>query len=213
MARHRPGLVQRGPRHAAAAGHGGGNTPGRADRLHRDSGRRAGGARLESSEVVFGVTGHEFRYKTGGDYPEDWTAIAYSAPDEANENAFTVTGLTNEVAHTFELRAVNAAGGGDAATAGPVTPTAGICDRTQQIQDAILAELSGVDDCAAVTVANLAAITSFGGLGTGTVGQGISSLQKGDFAGLTSLTVLNLSRNTLTIRRVARLRDLPTHCP
>ena len=58
-----------------------------------------------------GVTGHEFRYETDGDYPEDWTAIANSAPGEANENAFTVTGLTNEVAHTFELRAVSAGGG------------------------------------------------------------------------------------------------------
>ena len=152
----------------------------------------------KAARLYSGLTGHEFRYKTDGDYPEDWTAIAYSGPDEANENAFTVTGLTNEVAHTFELRAVNTAGGGAAATAEPVTPTPGICDRTQQIQDAILAELSGVDDCAAVTVANLASITSVGGLGTGTVGQGIRSLQKGDFAGLTSLTVLNLSRNTLT---------------
>ncbi len=143
------------------------------------------------------MTGHEFRYKTDGDYPEDWTAIAYSAPDEANENAFTVTGLTNEVAHTFELRAVNAAGGGDAATAGPVTPTPGICDRTQQIQVAILAALSDVDDCAAVTVANLASIVTFGPFGFNTANQGITSLQKGDFAGLTALTYLNLNENAL----------------
>ena len=152
----------------------------------------------KAARLYSGVTGHEFRYKTDGDYPEDWTAIAYSGPDEANENAFTVTGLTNEVAHTFELRAVNAAGGGDAATAGPVTPTPGICDRTQKIQDAILAEISDVDDCAAVTVANLASITTFGSFGFGTFNQGITSLQKGDFAGLTSLTILNLGNNGLT---------------
>ena len=142
-----------------------------------------------------GVTGHEFRYKTDGDYPEDWTAIAYSGPDEANEDGSTVTGLTNEVAHTFELRAVNAAGGDDAATAGPVTPTPGICDRTQQIQVAILAPLSDVDDCAAVTVANLASIVTFGSFGL--LNQGITSLQKGDFAGLTALTDLNLNENAL----------------
>ena len=152
----------------------------------------------KAARLYSGVTGHEFRYKTDGDYPEDWTAIAYSAPDEANENAFTVTGLTNEVAHTFELRAVNTAGGGDAATAGPVTPTPGICGRTQKIQDAILAEISDVDDCAAVTVANLASITTFGNFGFGTFNQGITSLQKGDFAGLTSLTLLNLGNNGLT---------------
>ena len=145
-----------------------------------------------------GVTGHEFRYKTDGDYPLTWTAIANSGPDETNEDSFTVTGLTNEVAHTFELHAVNAAGAGDAAEAGPVTPTPGICDRTQKIQEVILAELSDVDDCAAVTVANLAAITTFGAFGLSTSNQGITSLLKGDFAGLTSLTLLNLSQNTLT---------------
>ena len=152
----------------------------------------------KAARLYSGVTGHEFRYKTDGDYPEDWTAIAYSGPDEANENAFTVTGLTNEVAHTFELRAVNTAGGGAAATAGPVTPTPSICGRTQKIQDAILAEISGVDDCAAVTVANLASITTFGAFGFGTLNQGITSLQKSDFAGLTSLTILNLGVNGLT---------------
>ena len=140
-----------------------------------------------------GVTGHEFRYKTDADYPMTWTAIADSGPDETNEDSFTVTGLTNEEAHTFELRAVNAAGGGGAATAEPVTPTPGICDRTQQVQDAILAALADVDDCAAVTVANLDSITNLQ-----MVSKSIDSLKKGDFAGLTSLTVLNLSRNTLT---------------
>ena len=40
-----------------------------------------------------------------------------------------------------------------------MTPTPGICDRTQQVQDAILAALADVDDCAAVTVANLDSIT------------------------------------------------------
>ena len=145
-----------------------------------------------------GVMGHEFRYKTDGDYEETWTAIADSGPDETNEDSFTVTGLTNEEAHTFELRAVNTAGGGDAAEAGPVTPTPGICDRTQKIQEVILAELADVDDCAAVTVANLASITTLGFLGLSTSNQGISSLKKGDFAGLTALTVLNLRMNSLT---------------
>ena len=145
-----------------------------------------------------GVTGHEFRYKTDGDYPLTWTAIANSGPDEANEDSFTVTMLTNEEAHTFELQAVNDSGAGDAAMAGPVTPTPGICDRTQKIQEVILAELSGVDDCAAVTVEHLASITTLGAFGLSTSSQGITSLQKGDFAGLTSLTLLNLSQNSLT---------------
>ncbi len=88
---------------------------------------------------------------------------------------------------------MNTAGGGDAAEAGPVTPTPGICDRTQQVQDAILAALADVDDCAAVTVANLDSITDLQ-----MNSKSIDSLKKGDFAGLTSLTILNLTRNTLT---------------
>ena len=144
------------------------------------------------------ITRHEFRYKTGGSYPETWTPIATSAPGGTNEASFTVTGLTNEIAHTFELRAVNDSGGSAAVEDGPVTPTPGICDRTQKIQDVILAELTGVTDCAAVTVADLASITTFGGtFGLGTFQQGITSLQAGDFGGLTALTQLNLNSNEI----------------
>ena len=42
-----------------------------------------------------GVTGYEYRYKTGGDYPANWTPIANSGLDEANESGFTVKGLTS----------------------------------------------------------------------------------------------------------------------
>ena len=139
-----------------------------------------------------GVTRHEFRYKTTGDYPTSWTEIANSAPAEANEDSFTVTSLTNEVAHTFELRAVNAGGNGDAATAGPVTPTPGICDRTQQVQDEILSELSGVSDCAAVTVADLATVPRLF-----LESKSITSLKAGDFAGLTALTSIYLGENQI----------------
>ena len=145
------------------------------------------------------ITRHEFRYKTGnGSYPAAWTPIATSAPGGTNEASFTVTGLTNEIAHTFELRAVNDSGASAAVEDGPVTPTPGICDRTQKIQDVILAELTGVTDCAAVTVANLASITKFGVTDFALFQQGITSLQAGDFAGLTGLTKLNLNFNQLT---------------
>ncbi len=108
-----------------------------------------------------GVTGHEYRYKTTGTYTS-WTAITDSGVGGAT--GVTVTGLTNAEAYTFELRAVNATGEG-AAAAVVVIPMLGICGRTQQIEDAILAAISGVDDCAAVTDANLAAITSFSDAG------------------------------------------------
>ena len=140
-----------------------------------------------------GVTGYEYRYKTTGDYLENWTAIANSAVGGANEASHTVTELTNEEAHTFELRAVNTAGGGDAAEAGPVTPTPGICDRTQQVHENIVFHLAAVDDCAAVTVADLAGLTSLD-----MASWEIASLKSGDFAGLTSLTFLGLGSNSFT---------------
>ena len=140
-----------------------------------------------------GVTRHEFQYKTDGDYLDVWTAIANSAPGEANENAFTVTGLTNEVPHTFELRAVNTLGEGAAAESS-VTPTPGICDRTQGVHEVIVYFLSGVDDCAAVTVADLEGFTnldmSF---------ENIGSLKSGDLAGLTSLVSLGLGGNSFAM--------------
>ena len=71
------------------------------------------------------ITRHEYRFKTGGgSYPTTWTQIATSAPGGTNEASYTVTGLTNEIAHTFELRAWNDSGGGAADEDGPVTPTA-----------------------------------------------------------------------------------------
>ena len=140
-----------------------------------------------------GVTGHEYRYKTSGDYPESWEEIPNSAPDEANEAAFTVTMLTNEVAHTFELRAVSAGGNSEAVEAVPVTPTPGICDRTQKVHEVIVGALSGVDNCAAVTVADLAGLTDLD-----MSGANIAALKAGDFAGLTGVTTLNLARNSFT---------------
>ena len=144
------------------------------------------------------ITRHEFRYQTGdGSYPLTWTQIPTSAPGGTNEASFTVTGLTNEIAHTFELRAVNDSGGSAAVEDGPVTPTPGICDRTEQVRDAIIYYLGegGVTRaCAAVNVADLASLTAAMEM----AGEGISSLKAGDFAGLTSVGHLDISDNDFT---------------
>ena len=71
-----------------------------------------------------GVTKHQYRQKTTGSYPATWTDIPNSAEDGANEASHTVTGLTNDRAYTFELRAVKDGTNSDPAEAGPVTPTA-----------------------------------------------------------------------------------------
>ena len=139
-----------------------------------------------------GVTRHEYQFKTDGSY-SDWVEIANSAVSGANQAGFTVPDLTNEVPHTFQLRVVSGDGDGAAAMAGPVTPTPGICDRTQQVQDAILAELDDVDDCAAVTVADLETITYLE-----MPRKNVTALKSGDFAGLSALDHLQLRQNSLT---------------
>ena len=139
-----------------------------------------------------GVTRHDYQFKTDGSYG-NWTAIANSAVGGANEASHTVPDLTNEVPHTFQLRVVSGDGDGAAAMAGPVTPTPGICDRTQQVQDAILAELDDVDDCAAVTVADLETITYLD-----MPRKNVTALKSGDFAGLSALDQLQLRQNSLT---------------
>ena len=70
------------------------------------------------------VTGYEYHYKTTGSFPDTWTAVADGSDedtDAANERSVTVTGLTNNVRHTFEFRAVSDAGDGVSTTAS-VTP-------------------------------------------------------------------------------------------
>ena len=142
-----------------------------------------------------GVTRHEYRFKEGtGSYPPNWTAIPDSGVGGANQAGFAVTaGLTNETAYTFALRAVSADGESLAAEAGPVTPTPGICGRTPQVRDDILDALSGVDDCAAVTVADLATVTELY-----IVRQNVTALKSGDFAGLSALEELHLRSNALS---------------
>ena len=68
-----------------------------------------------------GVTRHEYRYRTTGSYPDEWAEIDDSGAGGANASGFTVTGLDNGTAYTFEVRAV-ASGAGAASEAEPVTP-------------------------------------------------------------------------------------------
>ena len=144
------------------------------------------------------IARHEYRYKTTGDYPAEWTAIDDSAPGGLHEDWVVVTGLTNDVAYTFQLRAVNA--GGDASTwaeAGPATPRSGVCSRTEQVRDAIVAAIAGVSDCADVTTAQLAGVTVLD-LRSHANSKKIKSLRPGDFSGLTALEWLYLAYNDLT---------------
>ena len=71
--------------------------------------------------------------------------------------------------------------------------SANFCSRTQQVKEAILDRIPGITECANVTDAHLASITSLS-----LDSKSISSLQNGDFDGLSALTTLYLSSNALT---------------
>ena len=102
------------------------------------------------------------------------------APGQTLSIAVTVTAADGATAKIWTVEAQRSA------------PMA-ICDRTPAVRDAILAKLSDVTDCAAVTAAHLA------GIGTLPLDEkGIASLKAGDFAGLTGLTYLDLAENELT---------------
>ncbi len=75
-----------------------------------------------------------------------------------------------------------------------LVPSIGICDRTQQVQDGILARLDNVSDCALVTESDLNGIT--GGLGLQS--KSISALRSGDFDGLGNLRTLQLDENRIS---------------
>ena len=72
--------------------------------------------------------------------------------------------------------------------------SSGICNRTQEVQDAILAKLSDVSDCANVTDSHLAGITGDLTLSN----KSISALKTGDFQGLSDLEQLYLNNNSLS---------------
>ncbi len=72
--------------------------------------------------------------------------------------------------------------------------SSGICNRTQEVRDAILAKLSDVSDCANVIDSHLAGITGDLTLSD----KSISALKTGDFKGLSGLEQLYLDTNDLS---------------
>ena len=70
--------------------------------------------------------------------------------------------------------------------------TSGICDRTPQVRDAILAKLRDVSDCAKVTDADLYYLQSLD-----LENSGITTLKSGDFEGMSRLFNIGLRRNNL----------------
>ena len=68
-----------------------------------------------------------------------------------------------------------------------------VSERTQQVKDAIVATVPGVNRAEDVTATHLAAITSLS-----LANKGITSLKAGDFDGFTSLLVIDLNNNSIS---------------
>ena len=77
-------------------------------------------------------------------------------------------------------------------------PTGGVCERTPQVREALVAAAQEnnllVEDCSGVDATALAGITGALRL----IGQGIAALKPGDFAGLSGVTTLQLNGNALS---------------
>ena len=73
------------------------------------------------------------------------------------------------------------------------SPPDGVCDRTEEIRDAIVSAVTGVTECAEITETQLGQITTLT-----LFGSSITALAADDLLGLSGLVKLNLAYNDLT---------------
>ena len=127
------------------------------------------------------------------------TEFSYTA-DQNAETTISITTITPDpenISNGFGVITTNVGYSGFQLTAGRDITKGGICNRTAEVQTAILGRIGRLtgtvaEDCDEVTVADLTAITDLN-----LFNQSITSLKSGDFAGLTALTSLDLSVNQL----------------
>ena len=146
------------------------------------------------------VTDYDVQYRTGssGNFAE-WSHTGIGTTT-------TITDLTTGTSYEVQVRAVNDEGTGDWSPSGNGTPrkvVTPVCDRSPQVRDAIVAKVSGVNTCSAVTEAHLAEIDSLS-----LNSKSIYTLKVGDFSGLSSLEYLNLQNTELTTLPAGIFSDL-----
>ena len=98
------------------------------------------------------ITRHQYRYRTGAAYPATWTDIPDSAAGGTNAAGFTVTNLTNGVSHSFQVRALNTAGAGPAATSGAATPMSAVVSNAAPSFDSLATFTAAENQTTAGTV-------------------------------------------------------------
>ena len=157
---------------------------------------------LPTADVVVTIAGHSGTAVTPTPTTLTFATSNWNTAQTVTVTAGDDTDTTTDMV-TLTHSATSTDGSYDGITIASVTVTvndndddtaAGICGRTPAVLDALLALIPGVSDCAAVTAAELAAITGTLDLSS----QSITALAAGDFAGLTALKTLNLFNNELT---------------
>ena len=137
----------------------------------------AEGGTLSATTVVIGGGDTESAAVTVT--PEGAGAVTVSVDSAAFPDAGTVhDGIQTGVGESLTLEAA----------------ASGICDRTAQVREAILARLDHVSDCADVTAADLSGITGF----LWVLSNEALTLKSGDFASLDNLRTLYLYGNQLS---------------
>ena len=152
------------------------------------------------------------------DDPDDGSITGYGILRGADADSLTIlvddtnsasTSYTDhdvepETAYVYAVRALNASGAGEASVSAAATTQkapeepivarqdSGVCDRTDEVEAAIIAAVDGVDACGDVTSAHLEGIATLD-----LSSKGIDSLQSGDFAGLTALTELAIQHTSV----------------
>ena len=150
--------------------------------------------------AVEGATGYEVQLSADAVF-DDTDAIVTTT-----ETSYTATGPSAESGRHLRVRAV--AGSAEAPVVSawsshvtgmsamppppPTAPAVPVCDRTSQVRDAILAELS-MTDCSAVTNERLRTIWELN-----LESKSLTALQSGDFSGMSGLAYLSLQNNALT---------------
>ena len=120
-------------------------------------------------------------------------AFEYTIDPDDIATVLTVTEITNPMSDIFSGYAGSGGYSGFELVGGRLSFGDGICNRTDEVEAAILLEISDVDDCRAVTNGLLSGIEDFD-----LRSLNIGSLQAGDFAGFTNLTILRLNSNTFS---------------
>ncbi len=114
--------------------------------------------------------------------------------DTASTSTTYVDATADEegVRYEYQVQALRGAAASAVSNAADLTLPFNLCDRTQEVEAALLAAVAATD-CALVPGSQLAAVTTLD-----LSALSISALGAGDFAGLTGLTTLDLSDNALT---------------